>query len=109
MIHTAASRSFFHLTGKLLAVSEFMGWGSGAGRITVSLVARFCEALFVTRRCRKLDSDEVLGSERGYRRHSSLYIREKTKHSSLRKGPDWAAGGWQMLPSYGSLVSRGGG
>lgn len=64
---------------------------------------------YLSRRCRKLDSDEVLGSEGDYRRHSPLHIREKTKHSSLRKGPDWAAGGWQMLPSYGRLMSRGGG
>lgn len=33
--------------------------------------------------------------------------REKTKHSSLRKGPDWAACGWQVLPSCGNLVHRG--
>lgn len=50
--------SLFRSAGKLLAGSELLGEADDCS------AALFCEALFITRRCRKLDSDEVLGCRR---------------------------------------------
>lgn len=86
MIHTAASCSLFHLVGELLAGSEFLGWG-WEGEADNCFVALFCEALFITRRCGKLDSDEVLGCEGGYGRHSPLHHKGENEAFFPKKGP----------------------